>query len=319
MTAVDADLVALPKAHLHLHLTGSIRPSTLLELAAASNIEVPALPGRFPDWASFLDTYSLGKQVLRRGDDLARVTAEVVDDAADDGATWVEVSVSPAGYRSITGGDGATLDIVCAAAADAATARGIGVGIVVAADRVRDAVDGADGLAELAAARASQGVVGFGLGGDEAASCRPFATAAAIAREAGLAVVPHAGELAGPESVREVMDLFAPDRIMHGVRAGEDPELLAEIVDRGIVLDVCPTSNAALGVVPSIAAHPLPALLRAGVVCSLNADVTYVFATSLAEEYQRARHVLGLTDDDLFGLARASLAAAGRGRTGWSP
>lgn len=314
MTEIDADLVALPKAHLHLHLTGSIRPSTLHELAAAAGIAVPALPGHFPDWAAFLNTYRLGKQVLRDGDDLARVTAEVVDDAADDGVTWVEISVSPTGYRSITGSDAATLDVVCAAAVDAARTRGIGAGIVVAADRVRDADDG-DQLAELAATRAARGVVGFGLGGDEAAPSRPFATAAAIARQAGLAVVPHAGELAGPESVREAIAYLAPERIMHGVRAAEDPRLLSEIVERGIVLDVCPSSNAALGVVPSVAEHPLPTLLRAGVACTLNADDTLVFATSLAEEYHRARHILGLTDDELTDLAHASLAAARWGRT----
>lgn len=295
------DLRRLPKAHLHVHLTGSIRGSTFTELGGTATF-----PPRYSTWDEFVATYSATKTVLRDPQDLHRLVVELVEDSAADGAVWTEVSVSPSGFhRRLTGSDQATMELIC----DAVAAADGQAGIVVGIDLVRD-TEKPDALAELAVAWADRGVVGLGLAGDERAPCAPFARAAQIARGAGLQVVPHSGELCGPDSIRELLTVLRPDRLMHGVRAAEDPSLVAELADRDVCLDLCPTSNVALGVVPELADHPLARLVRAGVPCSLNADNTLVFSTDLANEYRLARDILGLGDDEVAGLARASLTAS---------
>jgi adenosine deaminase len=159
-------------------------------------------------------------------------------------------------------------------------------------------------------------VVAFGLAGDEARySPEPFAEAFTIARDAGLISAPHAGELAGPASVRAALDALGAQRIAHGVRAVEDPALLARLAAEGVVLDVCPTSNLALGVVESLSAHPLPMLLHAGVRCTLNADDPLLFGPGLLEEYATARTTLALTDHQLAATARTSIEASGAPHT----
>ncbi|MCD2187246.1 adenosine deaminase family protein [Actinomycetospora soli] len=296
---MNADLRALPKAHLHVHLMGSIRPSTYAELGG----EV-AFPARYGSWDEFVAAYRATKDVLRSPADLHRLVVELVADSAADGAAWTEVSISPSGrHRRLTGSDEATMEIVCDAVASASVSGS--AGIVVGIDRERDAAD-PDRMALLAAAWADRGVVGLGVAGDETAPIAPFARAAAIARDAGLLVVPHSGELCGPESIQEDLRVLRPDRLMHGVRAVEDPELVRELANRGITLDVGIRSNVALGVAADLASHPLPALVRAGVPCSINADDTLLFGTGLAREYELARQ-LGLTDAELADVARASL------------
>jgi aminodeoxyfutalosine deaminase len=142
-------------------------------------------------------------------------------------------------------------------------------------------------------------VVGLGIGGPEKdMSIEPYRTAFAIARDGGLGVVPHSGEADGPASMREVLTLD-PDRLRHGIRAVEDPELLTEIVERGLVLDVCPTSNLRTGVVPSLAEHPLPRLRAAGVPCTINTDDPAMFGTDLGREYEVAAE-LGVSARDAF-------------------
>lgn len=292
------DLATLPKAHLHLHLDGSLRRSTYLELAAAAGLPAP-LPERYGSFADFIDTMGAIGRVLTTPGGLRRVTREVVEDAALAGAVWVEPSVWP---------DPAALEVVLAAGSDAGAELGVGFGVIVAPNREQGPVE-ATRAARLAASRAGSGVVGFGMSGDEAAApLAEFVEAFGIARDAGLAVVPHAGELAGPESVRAAL---LADRIMHGVRAVEDPALLAKLAETLTPLDVCPTSNATLGVVPTLREHPLPALLAVGVRCSVNADDPLLFGTDLLEEYRRCRDVLGLSDEALAGVARTSIEASG--------
>ncbi|WP_433801860.1 adenosine deaminase family protein [Actinomycetospora sp. CA-084318] len=294
---MSRDLSALPKAHLHVHLMGSIRPSTYAEFGGSAGF-----PSRYGSWEAYVAAYRSTKDVLRGPEDLHRLVVELVEDSAADGAAWTEVSVSPSGrLRGVTGSDEATMEVVCDAVSSAAAPAGVVVGI----DRERDAAD-PDRMALLAAAWADRGVVGLGLAGDETAPVAPFAWAAAIARDADLLVVPHSGELCGPESIREDLRVLRPDRLMHGVRAVEDPELVRELADRGTTLDVGISSNVALGVVPDLVSHPLPALVHAGVPCSVNADDTLLFSTGLAREYEFARQ-LGLTDAELAGVARASL------------
>ena len=181
---------------------------------------------------------------------------------------------------------------------------------MVTADRELS-VEQAVADAKLAAKYAGRGVVGFGIANDERGNpVAKFAEAFAIAKDAGLLVTPHAGELEGPDEVRAAIAVGA-DRILHGVRAIEDIDLVAEIAQRGIALDVCPTSNVLLHVVPTISAHPLPLLLEAGVRCSINADDPILFGPGLLEEYQLCRDGIGLTDEQLAACALTSLEASG--------
>ncbi len=307
------DLRALPKAHLHLHLEGAMRPATLLDLAADHGVAAPSLAGD-GSFATFLRIYTAACQVLRSADDLARLVREVAEDAAVAGAVWVEPSEWPtAGMAERVGlsGEEAVVEVLLDAAHRAERDTGVGVGLMVAANRERPP-DEAVALAHLAARHGGQGVVSFGLAGDEVCG-RPelFADAFASARAAGLIAAPHAGELAGPDSVRGAVDALGAHRIQHGVRATEDASLLRRLANEHICLDVCPTSNVQIGVVPRLEEHPLPALLAAGVPVSLNADDPLVFGAGLLDEYKLAREGLGLDDAALAGIAACSIRASG--------
>jgi adenosine deaminase len=196
---------------------------------------------------------------------------------------------------------------VLAAAADAAELTGVGVGVVVAANRTRHPLD-ARVLARLAAQYARRGVVGFGLSNDERRGPpEDFERAFAIAARAGLLAVPHAGELAGAASVAAALDRLGADRIGHGVRAVEDPAVVRRLADTGVTLEVCPTSNVALGVWPTAQDVPLRALHEAGVPVALGADDPLLFGDRLAAQYELARDVHGFDDAGLAELARGSV------------
>ena len=188
----------------------------------------------------------------------------------------------------------------------------LGVGFGLMAVAIRNlAPSEAESLAHLAAGFADEGVVSFGLAADESLyPPAPFEKAFAIAREAGLKSTPHAGELLGPDSIVDALDKLGAQRIQHGVRAVEDPELIVRLAAEGVVLDVCPTSNVELFVVPEIGAHPLPFLLEAGVRCSINGDDPLLFGPGLLEEYETARGALGLSDEQLASVAVSSLEGA---------
>jgi adenosine deaminase len=304
------DLRALPKAHLHIHLEGAMRPATLQETAAAAGVEVPPIRG-FGNFSAFSGMYVAACHTLTSPDALARLTREVIEDSARDGAVWIEPAIYLPHHNALLGPSEEVLDIVLGAAAAAARANDIGAGVIVAADRTLDPADSVE-QALLAAKYAGRGVVGFGLANDEEGHPpEPFAEAFAIAREAGLLSVPHAGELDGPASVRGALDALGANRVQHGVRAVEDPELVRRLADSPVCLDVCPTSNVLLSVVPDLAAHPLPALLEAGVRCSLNADDPLLFGPNLLEEYELVRTTMGLDDATLAHVATCSIDASG--------
>jgi adenosine deaminase len=187
---------------------------------------------------------------------------------------------------------------------------GIGVAVVVAANRIRHPLD-ARILARLAARHAGDGsgqVVGFGLSNDERrGSTAEFGPAFDIARRAGLASVPHCGELLGADAVRETLTALGPDRLGHGIRSAEDPRVLDEIVRRGVTLEVCPGSNVALGVYKAAGDVPLRRLMEAGAQIALGADDPLLFGSRLNDQYDTAREVHGLTDTELAALARGSV------------
>ena len=305
-------LAALPKAHLHLHLDGAIRAQTLREFSARAGTLPPVLPvgKRYASFGVFMETIAACHDALSSPDDLRRIIGEVVDDAAADGAIWVEVSVWPGLFGGRLGPDQEALLLVLEAGAAAAADFGVGFGLMVAANR-HAGPEAAIAVARLAVDLASEGVVSFGLDGDEASyPPAPFAKAFDIAKHGGLLSTPHAGELLGPGSVAVALELLHADRILHGVRAVEDTRLIAQLQESGVCLDVCPTSNFKLGVYEPDT-HPLPQLLESGVRCSINADDPLLFGTSLLHEYELCREEFSLTDRQLARIAATSIEASG--------
>jgi adenosine deaminase len=310
-------LGALPKAHLHLHFTGSMRHATLVELAGAHGVRLPdALRDEWPPqlsgadergWFRFQRLYDTARSVLRTEADLRRLLLETALDERAEGSGWLEIQVDPSGYAGRFGGLTAVMELVLDGAAEAAAATGVGIGVIIAANRIRHPLD-ARTLARLAARLAGQGVTGFGLSNDERrGQVTDFAPAFRIAARAGLLLVPHGGELVGPASVRACLDTLGADRIGHGVSAVQDEETMQRLAERGTVLEVCPSSNVAMGVAAKPADVPLRALLGAGIPVALGADDPLLFGHRLADQYELARSALGLDDTALAGLARMSV------------
>jgi adenosine deaminase len=311
------DLVALPKAHLHLHLTGAMRHSTMVELARAHGISLPpALTEEWPPqlstadergWFRFQRLYDMARSVLRTPDDLYRLVREIAEDERAEGSGWLELQADPSGFASMYGGITAFTELLIDAAQKAARAADIGIGIIVAANRTRHPMD-ARMIARLAAQFAGQGVVGFGLSNDERRGpAADFAPAFRIAKRAGLLLAPHAGELVGPPSVTAALDLLHANRLGHGVRSAEDPRLLERLAAGGITCEVCPSSNVALGVAPDAESVPVRLLFEAGVPIALGADDPVLFGRRLVRQYEIARDVHGFTPAELAELARQSL------------
>jgi len=301
--------VTLPKAHLHLHLEGSARPATMLELAAQAGLSDVRF-GDASDWATFSIEIAQGFMAIDSLNDLARVCREVVEDQAAQGCLYAEPVIAPL-LQGHLGSSEEVFACIREACRLAGEANSVEVRFQVAA--IRDLpVEMAEDAARFAASHAGDGVVAFGLAGSEAPfPPDAFERAFAIAREAGLLSVPHAGELAGPASVAAAVDLLGANRIAHGVRSAEDPDLLRRLAAEAITCDVCPTSNVRLGVVGNVAAHPLPRLLEAGVPITINADDSLHFGPGIGEEYELARRTFRLTDDQLAAIARTSAEVSG--------
>jgi len=314
------DLQLLPKAHLHLHFTGALRRTTLLDLAARHRVALPdALRGSGPahlhatderGWFRFQRLYDAARSVLRTEEDVRRLLREVAEDERADGSGWLEIQVDPTTYASWLGGLTPTVQLILDAAEEAATANGVGIGVVLAANRTRHPLD-ARTLARVAANHAGEGVVGFGLSNDERRGPpADFAAAFRIAHRAGLLAVPHGGELAGAPSVAACLDALGAHRIGHGIRSVEDPRLVDRLARDGVTLEVCPTSNVALGVAADPSDVPLRRLLDAGVGVALGADDPLLFGSRLTAQYELARTAHGLGDGELAALARCSVRAS---------
>jgi adenosine deaminase len=311
------DLAALPKAHLHLHLTGGMRPDTLVELADRHGVRLPPelrAPGAMRvdvtarrGWTRFQRFYDAARDVVRTPDDVRRLLREIAEDERAAGSGWLEVQVDPSSYAGRMGGLQATVELVLDGLAEATAVTGVGTALVVAANRTRHPFE-AETLARLARRYAGRGVVGFGLSNDETRGPpEDFAKAFRIARDAGLLAVPHAGELRGERSVRGAVEALGAARLGHGVRAVEDPATVALLAERGVVLEVCPASNVALGVAGAVEEVPVRALRAAGVAVALGADDPLLFRSGLLEQYQAVRDGAGLSDADLADLARCAV------------
>ncbi len=333
------DLSRLPKAHLHIHLEGAMRRSTLDELADRYGIERPpdTRGQRFDNFMGFNATYWAACHCIRTPDDLARLIKEVTEDAAAHGAWWHEPAFDPARYSTERAGDPYQMfetqedcwRFGFEVAEEVERATGVGISFVAAADRtqpIERAMERAEIVRELATSGRHMidcgmecfhgkhsGIASFGLhANEEGHPPEPFAEAFRVATDGtGLLSTPHAGEIApfpggGPASVEGAVDALGADRIQHGVLSIEDPALVERLAAEQVCLDVCPSSNLLLKVFGSVQEHPLPDLLAAGVPCSLASDDPLLFGPSLLEEYELCRHQMGLSDEQLAAIARVS-------------
>lgn len=304
----------LKKAELHCHIEGAAPPALALAQARKYNVDVGGLieDGAYV-WTAFSDfllCYDRIAGLFRSEEDYAALAEAYLVALAEAGTIYSEIIVSPDHGNTIGLGADAYL-------------RGLGAGIEAA--RARTGIEGrmiitlirhlgpeqAERTALYAATRPHPLVTGINLAGEERMHrVADFARAYDIARDAALGITIHAGEMAGADSVRDALTIVRPSRISHGVRAIEDPGLVAQLAEAGVVLETCPGSNIALGVFPSFDAHPLRALRDAGCRVTLNSDDPPFFNTSLAQEYEIASAVLGFADAEIDAMTRTAIDAA---------
>ena len=277
-----------PKIELHVHLEGTVRAATLREIANRNGYRLPDDFERasFRDFREFIELFELRMRALRTYDDFRRVVVEYAAEAASHGAVYSEAIFSPGLWRGLDQDE--VFGGYCDGVQHARELHGVDVRLTPDLPAAYSPEE-AEKVATFAVKYHERGVVGVGLvGAADARAMEPYTRAFAIARDGGLGVVPHAGEVAGAESVRAALDVLRADRIRHGIRAVEDPALVRELADGGVVLDVCPLSNLRLGIVASLADHPLPRLCAAGVRCSISTDDPAIFDTDLTREYDVA-------------------------------
>lgn len=302
------DLVRLPKAHLHLHFTGSARPATIVELANRAGVDY-RVPTTFSSFAEFEAAYQEVVGFVRQPEDVVRLCRELVEDEARQGVLYTQPMFIPIPRFGMTAAE--IFALMHAAFASAAVDRGIEIGFIIAAVWTWP-LEMVEEWARFAAERTDEGVVGFGLCGIEpTGGYARWATASAIAREAGLLVIPHAGEFGGAGTVAAALDALAADRIHHGIHAVEDPAVMTHLAAEAIPCDLCPTSNVVLGVAPAISDLPVRQFLDAGVPITLNADDQLFFGHGAADEYAAVRDAFHLTDDELAAIARTSANVSG--------
>ncbi len=290
-----------PKIELHVHLEGTVRAETLREIAKRNDYALPddlESLYRFRDFSHFIEVFELTAGALRRYDDFRQVVVDYAAEAAAHGAVYLEAIFAPGLWRGLDTDE--VFTGYCDGAGEARELHGVEVRLTPDIPTVYSPEE-AETIARFAVEYRNRGVVGLGIGGLEYPS-EPFERAFAVARAGGVGSVPHAGELAGAESVRTALEGLGADRIRHGIRAVDDPGLVRELAGRGTVLDVCPLSNLRTGAVASLAEHPLPQLVAAGVLCSISTDDPAMFDTDLTRDYEAATS---------FGLEPRSFYEAG--------
>ena len=311
MPLVD-ELQALPKAELHQHLDGALRPETAVELAATIGMPLTideararmVGPERCRDQAELLGFFDLPLALLQTADALERATAELVEDMGRDGVRYAEVRWAPRLHLerglSVTAVISAVASGVARASERPAGAVPV-VGLIVTA--MRSHPPSANVQLARTAAEFGWPLVGFDLAGPEAEwPAPPHAAAFNAAHEGGLGITAHAGEVAGAQRIAEVLD-FGVTRVAHGVTAADDESIVALLRARDVTLDLCPTSNVQTAIVPSLAAHPLARLHRAGVSVTISTDDRTVAATTLSRELALTAEALGLRDEELSAIA----------------
>jgi len=314
LTDLAPFIAGLPKVELHVHHVGSASPRIVSELAARhagstpvpTDIDALASYFEFRDFGHFIEVYLSVVDLIREPEDVRILTYEVARELSRQQVRYAELTVTP--YSSVRRGMPAPE--FCDAIEDARLAAEKELGIVL---RWCFDIPGEAGLAaaeqtlRIALDERPDGLVSFGLGGPEVGVPRPqFKPYFDQARAAGLHLVPHAGETTGPQTVWDAIRELGAERIGHGISAAQDPELMAYLAAEGIPLEISPTSNVRTRAVPSLAEHPLPTLVAAGVPVSINSDDPPMFGTTLNDEYAVAARLLDL---DAAGVARLAAAA----------
>jgi adenosine deaminase len=307
------DLRALPKTDLHVHLEGAMRASTVVDLAGRYGAGLPEglRDGHyeFRNFRHFIDEWLASIACLRSREDFHRIALEFCEDEAAEGVRYAEVSLSLADHADRFADWDAVVEGVLEGLVQGEREHGVRCRLSI------DVVRGIDLKLSrramlIAIAYRDGGVFGVGLGGEEVYPPEPYASIFDEARDAGLRSVPHAGETGGPASIRGALDALGAERIGHGIRVLEDPHLVAELLERQIPLEVCPTSNVMTRVVPSMELHPLPRLLEAGLLVTLNSDDPSMFTSPLAGEYEACRRAFGMDDEALAALAHSGVVAS---------
>jgi adenosine deaminase len=291
----------IPRAHLHVHAESTIRPGTLAELAARHGVDLGPRRTAFAGFREFADHNARTRACLRDPEDFARIGRELLEDEAAQGTVHVEVTFTAASHGERLGDPEMPLDALLTGLRAGAAATGVIFGVILDHSRRRSV----ERFARTVALAARPEVVAVGLAGDEAYPLAPFAEVIAAAE---VPMVHHAGETAGPASIREALGPGRAVRIGHALTVLHDVELVAELRDRQVPLEVCPSSNTTLGLVPP-GAHPLPRMIEAGLAVTLNTDVPDVTGMTLTDEYELVRSVYGASDGELAALADTSLAA----------
>ena len=315
---------AMPKVELHVHLEGATRPETLLKLGQRHGIALPAdtVEGlrqwfAFRDFPHFVEIYMQISQCIRTPEDIELLTREFLQAQAVQNIRYSEVTYTAYSHYQQKGlSFDEQLNAINRARRWAEAELGVTMGLVIDIARVVTPEAGIT-TSEWAISGMGNGVIALGLGGQEAGyPPEIFADAFALAQEAGLPCVPHAGETVGPESIWSALDVCQAVRIGHGVRCLEDPVLVAALRERQIPLEVCPTSNICLGVFDRFENHALPRLLDAGLYVTINSDDPPMFNTTLTDEYLKSAAVfaldVGTIEQLVFNALRASLLPANR-------
>jgi adenosine deaminase len=304
----------MPKAELHCHIEGATPPALAAAQAKRYGIDTSGFikDGEYSwqDFTSFVQSYDATANLFRTEEDYALLAETYLTEIAEAGAIYSELIASPDQGDAVGIGADAYMRGLAEGAERAKAKTGIETRLLVVGIR-HFGPERVVKAAEYAARRPHPLITGFNLAGEERMhQVADFARAFDIARDAGLGITIHAGELSGAFSVRDALDHVRPSRISHGVRAIEDADLVKRLADEGVVLEVCPGSNVALGVFPDFESHPLRALHEAGVRVTLNSDDPPFFHTSLAREYEIASTVMGFSDEDILGMTRTAIEAA---------
>lgn len=310
---LDRFLLRMPKAELHVHLEGSMRPSTLLALARRHGLELPARDEaglqrwfRFRNFEHFVEVYLTCSQALVDPEDFQLLVADAMAEMERQNVLYAEAHFT-VGTHLANGRDGEAIRQALEEALAEGERRHY-VRLRLVTDIVRNVPQMADHTLEWALSAQGSAVVALGLSGFEAVfPSHPFREHFDYAARQGLHRVAHAGEHAGPGSVRAALEVCGAERIGHGVRSVEDPGLVAELARRGVPLEVCPTSNLRLGVAPDLPRHPFDRLYRSGVPVTVNSDDPPFFDTTLTDEYRRLHEAFGYTPAELAGFSLAAL------------
>ncbi len=328
---LEDEFVRMPKVDLHRHLEGSLRLDTMLELTREQGVALPDVSrwdgdlGRLVQVqaddprtvANFLEKFKYQRPFYNSPETIDRLAYEAVADAADDGVRLLDLRFTPSSLARTRGfATGEVMDWVLDAVERAGRERGVITTLIASANR-HDPLEMAEAVVRAAVERRERGIVGIDLAGDEGNfPAGPFLGLFREARQSGLRISIHAGEWAGPENVRQAIEVFEAERIGHGVRVLEDAGVTALARERGVPFEVCLTSNVQTGVSPTLERHPVRDMLAAGLNVTLNSDDPGIQRIRLSDELRAANQILGIPIQALRRLvlaaAEASFIEAGR-------